>query len=187
MELRVLRPDDWLAVRAIYQAGLDTGNATFETAVPDWPAWNAAHLTDHRLVARLDDRIVGWTALAPVSDRCAHAGVAEDSIYVAPDAQGRGVGRALLAAVVASAEVSVQRSPSQGVVIWVLLLACGVPPWRRPRRAHQASGRRDGACDTTMTRRAKPTCGRPGARRPLHGLCCTPCWERQTSSGHAWL
>jgi L-amino acid N-acyltransferase YncA len=65
MELRVLRPDDWLAVRAIYQAGLDTGNATFETAVPDWPAWNAAHLTDHRLVARLDDRIVGWTALAP--------------------------------------------------------------------------------------------------------------------------
>jgi L-amino acid N-acyltransferase YncA len=104
MELRVLRPDDWLAVRAIYQAGLDTGNATFETAVPDWPAWNAAHLTDHRLVARLDDRIVGWTALAPVSDRCAYAGVAEDSIYVAPDAQGRGVGRALLAAVVASAE-----------------------------------------------------------------------------------
>jgi L-amino acid N-acyltransferase YncA len=104
MELRVLRPDDWLAVRAIYQAGIDTGDATFETAVPDWPAWNAAHLTDHRLVARLDDRIVGWTALAPVSDRCAYAGVAEDSIYVAPDAQGRGVGRALLAAVVASAE-----------------------------------------------------------------------------------
>jgi L-amino acid N-acyltransferase YncA len=104
MELRLLRPDDWLAVRAIYQAGIDTGNATFETAVPDWPAWNAAHLTDHRLVARLDDRIVGWTALAPVSDRCAYAGVAEDSLYVAPDAQGRGVGRALLAAVVASAE-----------------------------------------------------------------------------------
>ncbi len=104
MELRVLRPDDWLAVRAIYQAGIDTGNATFETAVPDWPAWNASYLTDHRLVARLDDRIVGWTALAPVSDRCAYAGVAEDSIYVAPDAQGRGVGRALLAAVVASAE-----------------------------------------------------------------------------------
>ena len=104
MELRVLRPDDWLAVRAIYQAGIDTGNATFETAAPDWSAWNAAHLTNHRLVARLDDQIVGWTALAPVSDRCAYAGVAEDSIYVAPEAQGRGVGRALLAAVVASAE-----------------------------------------------------------------------------------
>jgi L-amino acid N-acyltransferase YncA len=104
MELRVLRPDDWLAVRAIYQAGIDTGDATFETAVPDWPAWDADHLADHRLVARIDDRIVGWTALAPVSDRCAYAGVAEDSIYVAPEAQGRGVGRALVAAVVVSAE-----------------------------------------------------------------------------------
>jgi L-amino acid N-acyltransferase YncA len=79
MELRVLRPDDW-------------------------PAWDAAHLAEHRLVARLDGRVVGWTALAPVSDRCAYAGVAEDSIYVAPEAQGRGVGRALLAAVIASAE-----------------------------------------------------------------------------------
>src|SRR5512133_790828 len=96
MELRVLRPDDWPAVRAIYQAGIDTGDATFETAVPDWPAWDAAHLAGHRLVA--------WTAVAPVSDRCAYAGVAEDSVYVAPQAQDQGVGRALLAAVVASAE-----------------------------------------------------------------------------------
>jgi L-amino acid N-acyltransferase YncA len=100
-----MRPDDWPAVRAIYEAGIATGNATFETAVPDWAAWDAAHLADHRLVARDDDgRVVGWAALAPVSDRCAYAGVAEDSIYVAPQAQGQGVGRALLAAVVASAE-----------------------------------------------------------------------------------
>src|SRR5512132_869951 len=104
MELRVLRPDDWPAVRAIYQAGIDTGDATFETAVPDWPAWDAAHLAGHRLVAVRDGRVVGWTALAPVSDRCAYAGVAEDSVYVAPQAQDQGVGRALLAAVVASAE-----------------------------------------------------------------------------------
>ena len=104
MELQALRPDDWPAVRAIYEAGIATGDATFETAVPDWPAWDAAHLDDHRLVARLDGRVVGWTALAPVSDRCAYAGVAENSIYVDPDAQGRGVGRALLTAVVASAE-----------------------------------------------------------------------------------
>jgi L-amino acid N-acyltransferase YncA len=104
MELDAMRPDDWPVVRAIYQAGIDTGDATFETAVPDWPAWDAAHLADHRLVARLDDRIVGWTALAPVSDRCTYAGVAEDSIYVASEAQGRGVGRVLLAAVVVSAE-----------------------------------------------------------------------------------
>jgi L-amino acid N-acyltransferase YncA len=99
-----LGPGDWPAVLAIYEAGIATGDATFETAAPDWPAWDAAHLPGHRLVARDGGRVVGWVALAPVSDRCAYAGVAEDSIYVAPDAQGRGVGRALLAAVVASAE-----------------------------------------------------------------------------------
>jgi L-amino acid N-acyltransferase YncA len=104
MKLQPMRPDDWPAVRAIYEAGIATGNATFETTAPDWPAWDATHLPNHRLVAHLDGRVVGWTALAPVSDRCAYAGVVEDSIYVAPDAQGRGVGRALLAAVVTSAE-----------------------------------------------------------------------------------
>jgi phosphinothricin acetyltransferase len=104
LELDAMRPDDWPAVRAIYEAGIATGNATFETAAPGWPAWDAAHLAEHRLVARIDGRVAGWTALAPVSDRCAYAGVAEDSIYVAPEAQGQGVGRALLAAVVASAE-----------------------------------------------------------------------------------
>jgi L-amino acid N-acyltransferase YncA len=104
MELDALRPDDWPAVRAIYEAGIATGNATFDTAAPGWEAWDAAHLAEHRLVARQDGRVLGWTALAPVSDRCCYAGVAEDSIYVAPEAQGQGVGRALLAAVVASAE-----------------------------------------------------------------------------------
>jgi L-amino acid N-acyltransferase YncA len=99
-----MRPDDWPAVRAIYKVGIATGNATFETAAPEWAAWDAGHLADHRLVARLEGRVVGWTALAPVSDRCAYAGVAEDSIYVAREVQGRGVGRALLTAVVASAE-----------------------------------------------------------------------------------
>ena len=85
MELETMRPDDWPAVRAIYAAGIATGDATFETAAPDWPAWDAAHLADHRLVARDDTGLlVGWAALAPVSDRCAYAGVAEDSIYVAP-------------------------------------------------------------------------------------------------------
>jgi len=104
MRIDPLGAGDWPAVRAIYEAGIATGDATFETDVPDWPAWDAAHLADHRLVARDDGTVVGWVALAAVSDRRAYAGVAEDSIYVAPDAQGRGVGRALLAAVVASAE-----------------------------------------------------------------------------------
>jgi L-amino acid N-acyltransferase YncA len=104
MQIDPLGPGDWPAVRAIYEAGIATGDATFETTMPDWPAWDAAHLAGHRLVARDGGQVVGWVALAPVSDRCAYAGVAEDSIYIAPDAQGRGVGRALLAAVVASAE-----------------------------------------------------------------------------------
>jgi L-amino acid N-acyltransferase YncA len=104
MVIEPLGAGDWPAVRAIYEAGIATGNATFDTTAPDWPAWDAGHLSDHRLVARQDGRVLGWAALAPVSDRCAYVGVAEDSIYVAPDAQGRGIGRALLSAVVASAE-----------------------------------------------------------------------------------
>ena len=104
MELQAMRPDDWPAVREIYQAGIATGEATFDTTTPDWEAWDAGHLAEHRLVARVGGQVVGWAALAPVSDRCAYAGVAEDSIYVASGGQGRGVGRALLAALVASAE-----------------------------------------------------------------------------------
>lgn len=104
MEVQTMRPEDWPAVQAIYEAGIATGDATFETGAPSWEAWDAAHLAAHRLVASEGDRVLGWAALAAVSDRCAYAGVAEDSIYVAPDAQGRGVGRLLLAALVASAE-----------------------------------------------------------------------------------
>jgi L-amino acid N-acyltransferase YncA len=104
VEVQPLRPDDWPAVREIFEAGIATGDATFETVAPSWQDWDAAHLADHRLVARDGGRVVGWTALAPVSDRCAYAGVAENSIYVASDAQGRGVGRALLTALLASAD-----------------------------------------------------------------------------------
>jgi L-amino acid N-acyltransferase YncA len=104
MEVQTMRPEDWPAVQAIYQAGIATGDATFETAAPSWEAWDAAHLAAHRLVASEGDRVLGWAALAPISDRCAYAGVAEDSVYVAADTQGRGVGRLLLGALVASAE-----------------------------------------------------------------------------------
>ena len=101
-----MRPDDWPAVRAIYAAGIATGNATFETELPDWERWDASHLGGHRFVARRDGMVVGWVALAPVSDRCAYAGVAEDSVYVADDARGQGVGRQLLDAVIRSADAS---------------------------------------------------------------------------------
>src|SRR4051794_15296508 len=92
-------------VLAIYQAGLDTRHAAFETSAPDWPTWDASHLPDHRLVALGPDAtVLGWAALSPVSDRCAYAGVAEVSIYVAPGTQGQGVGRRLLAALIDSTE-----------------------------------------------------------------------------------
>jgi L-amino acid N-acyltransferase YncA len=96
----------WPAVRAIYERGIATGDATFETAAPTWEAWDGGHLAGHRLVAVADGRVVGWAALSPVSERCAYAGVAEASVYVAADAAGRGVGRALLERLVAGAEAA---------------------------------------------------------------------------------
>jgi L-amino acid N-acyltransferase YncA len=104
--IRELRTDDWPAVRAIYEAGIATGNATFETQPPAWGDWDAAHLPGARLVAEEDGRLVGWAALSPVSARCVYEGVAEDSVYVAPRVQRRGVGRKLLEELVAGAEAA---------------------------------------------------------------------------------
>jgi phosphinothricin acetyltransferase len=100
-----LQPRDWPRVAAIYAEGIATGNATFETAPPTWERWDHSHLPDHRLVARAGDgQVVAWAALAPVSDRCVYAGVAENSIYVSEAARGRGVGRRLLSALLQGAE-----------------------------------------------------------------------------------
>ena len=95
---------DWPAVRAIYEEGIATGNATFETAVPEWPAWDAARLPCCRLVARRGRRVGGWAALSPVSSRAVYRGVAAVSIYVAAAARGRGVGRTLLRALIDAAD-----------------------------------------------------------------------------------
>jgi L-amino acid N-acyltransferase YncA len=102
--IRALTDADWPDVERIYAAGIETGNATFETATPSWEAWDRSHLEGHRLVALQDGEVVGWAALAPVSGRACYAGVAEDSVYVGPDAQGRGVGRALLEQLIAGSE-----------------------------------------------------------------------------------
>jgi L-amino acid N-acyltransferase YncA len=96
--------DDWPDVRRIYEEGMSSGDATFETEAPDWPAFDAAHRGDCRLVARIGGRIVGWVALAPYSRRTAYRGVAWESVYVASDARGRGIGRALVDAVVLASE-----------------------------------------------------------------------------------
>jgi L-amino acid N-acyltransferase YncA len=99
-----LRRADWDDVARIYAEGIATGDATFETEAPDWERWDAAHMPGHRLVATAEGRPVGWAALAAVSERCVYAGVAEVSVYVAADARGRGVGAALLEALIASSE-----------------------------------------------------------------------------------
>ena len=93
-------------MRAIYEAGIATGNATFETEAPAWEDWDAAHLPGARLVAEEDGGVVGWAALSPVSSRSVYEGVAEDSVYVAPGLQGRGVGRKLLEKLVARTEAA---------------------------------------------------------------------------------
>ncbi|MFF7142543.1 GNAT family N-acetyltransferase [Streptomyces nodosus] len=94
-------------VLRIYRLGIDEGNATFETAAPTWERFNATKLPDHRHVA-VDQggKVLGWVAAAPVSDRCVYAGVVEHSVYVHPDARSRGVGTALLNALIASTEAA---------------------------------------------------------------------------------
>src|SRR6185369_3121331 len=103
MHIDVMSPADWPFVRAIYEEGIATGHGTFETEAPSWEEWDAARCPHSRLVAR-DGAVIGWTALTPVSRRACYAGVAEVGIYVASAWRGRGVGRALLEAVIASAE-----------------------------------------------------------------------------------
>lgn len=99
-----LLPKDWEEVRSIYLEGIASGNATFETDVPDWETWNGNHSSIGRLAARDGDSVIGWAALSPVSSRRAYAGVAEVSVYVAGSARGRGVGRLLLDCLIEEAE-----------------------------------------------------------------------------------
>jgi L-amino acid N-acyltransferase YncA len=103
-EIRPLTSGDWPAVEAIYAAGIATGDATFETAPPSWDEFDRGRLRDHRLVAIEGGEIVGWAALSPTSTRECYAGVVEHSVYVAESARGRGVGRALMEALVAAAD-----------------------------------------------------------------------------------
>ncbi len=105
MSLRIepMTAEDWPDVRAIYEEGMATGLGTFETVAPTWEQWDAARLPHSRLVAR-ERAVLGWAALSPISPRACYAGVAEFGVYVAASARRQGVGRALLEALIESAE-----------------------------------------------------------------------------------
>lgn len=105
LRIGAMLPTDAETVLAIYAEGIATGNATFQTEVPSWEEWDAAHLAAPRLVARdAAGRVLGWCALSPVSRRPVYAGVTEESVYVASAARGRGIGRRLLEAMVNASE-----------------------------------------------------------------------------------
>ncbi|MEW2378704.1 N-acetyltransferase family protein [Micromonospora sp. NPDC047812] len=104
--VRPMRPYDAERVLAIYQAGLDDGEASFETSAPTWADFDAARLPGHRFVAVDGGAVVGWIAVSPTSTRPVYAGVVEHSVYVDPGARGRGVARLLLDTLVASTEAA---------------------------------------------------------------------------------
>lgn len=104
MEIIPMGPEHWPDVKAIYESGIATGHATFQTGAPTWEEWDAAHVKTCRLLAVEQDKILGWAALTPVSGRCVYAGVAEVSIYIAAQARGKGIGRYLLNALIAHSE-----------------------------------------------------------------------------------
>ncbi|MDP3386169.1 MAG: N-acetyltransferase family protein [Eubacteriales bacterium] len=101
-----MKESDWQQVSDIYLEGIRTGIATFETDVPNWDDWDAGHLKTGRLVARYGDSVLGWAALTPYSNRCIYAGVAEESIYISPSHKGKGIGKALLSALIKKSEES---------------------------------------------------------------------------------
>lgn len=103
--IRAYKSSDWTDVKRIAQEGIDTGVATFETEPKPQDVWEGTSVQDSQLVAvGADGTILGWTLLWPVSDRCVYAGVAEVSVYVSSAAQGKGVGKALLTALVKKSE-----------------------------------------------------------------------------------
>lgn len=104
-DVRPMQEADWPAVRRIFQQGIETGHSTFEEKAPDWETFDTSRLKAHRIVAEAPGRgVLGWAAVSAVSSRPAYAGVVEHSIYVAAEARGLGLGKAILQALIDSTE-----------------------------------------------------------------------------------
>ncbi|RFM29054.1 GNAT family N-acetyltransferase [Deminuibacter soli] len=104
MQVLAMLADHWTEVKAIYESGLATGNASFQQTAPSWEQWNQSHLQHSRLVVVDGQTVVGWAALTPVSSRSVYSGVAEVSIYISDAHRGRGVGKILLAELITTSE-----------------------------------------------------------------------------------
>ncbi|GGI76242.1 phosphinothricin N-acetyltransferase [Shewanella hanedai] len=104
MNIRTFDTADFTDVSAIYQEGIDGGNATFALKTKTWPEWDAAMLPSCRLVAEIDHKRVGWAGLSATSTREAYAGVVEVSIYVSDKAKGNGVGYSMLCELITQSE-----------------------------------------------------------------------------------
>ena len=151
----------WPEVRAVYQEGVASGDATFETEAPEWERWDASHLRACRLVALTGERVAGWAALSPVSARKVYAGVAEVSVYVGAGFRGRGLGRALLSTLVRESEAggiwTLQASVfPENVASVELHKACGFREVGRRERVGRLKGRWR---DTILLERRSRTVG----------------------------
>lgn len=101
---RPMKAADWTNVAEIYRQGIETGNATFQQEIPTWDDWNNGHIKSCRIVAEIDNEIVGWAALTAVSGRCVYAGVAEVSVYISNKYRGQKIGTKLLDKLIAESE-----------------------------------------------------------------------------------
>ena len=160
--IRPMGPADAGQVLAVYQAGLDTGQASFETTAPSWEAFDAAKLPGHRFTAADGaGEVLGWVAVSPVSARRVYAGAVEHSVYVRPGYHRRGIGAALLRALIGSTEAA---------GIWTIQSSI-FPEHIASLRLHQQAGfrvvgtRERIAChhgrwrDTVLIERRSPTAG----------------------------
>jgi len=106
LTIREFKKADYPAVQRIYQQGIDTGDATFETGIKSWDEWDTATADAGRLVAVEAGQVAAWACLSDVTSRCVYRGVGETSVYVNPEYQGRGIGKNLLKALIDASETA---------------------------------------------------------------------------------